>query len=68
MLYKNSFHLGLQFLFSLHTENSHKHLKKNPQLVQKEETMFKAFIPSTNITKVTKCQILGKYIISYFAF
>lgn len=35
---KNSFHLGSQFLFSLHTDNSDKHPKKNPQLVQKEET------------------------------
>lgn len=31
------FHLGSQFLFSLHTDNLYT-LKKHPQLVQKEET------------------------------
>lgn len=41
MLSEYSFSLGIQFLFRLHTGNSDKQLKKkNPQLVQEEETIF----------------------------
>lgn len=40
MLSEISFSLGIQFLFRLHTGNSDKQLKKKPQLVQEEETIF----------------------------